>query len=54
MLTLPPSGVRMPVSIFIVVDFPAPLGPTKAVICPSGISKETLSTAVLKDFFFSL
>src|SRR5438132_544639 len=35
----------MPVSIFTVVDLPAPLGPRRATSCPVGISRSRLRTA---------
>ena len=37
----------MPVSILMVVDFPAPLGPMKANASPSSTEKEMPSTAFL-------
>ena len=36
MVAVPPVGSSMPVSIFSVVDFPAPLGPRKPTIWPGG------------------
>src|ERR1017187_4668693 len=45
-VAVPLVGASMPVSIFKVVDFPAPLGPRKPTICPAGISSESPSTAV--------
>ena len=41
----PPSGVRNPVSIFMVVDLPAPLGPRKPSTSPGLTSNDRLSTA---------
>jgi len=40
-------NTALPVSIDIVVVFPAPLCPSSAVICPSYILHETLLTAIL-------
>src|SRR5690554_3454693 len=45
MEALPPSGVRKPVSIFMVVDLPAPFGPRKPRTSPGFTSKDRLSTA---------
>ena len=45
--TRPALGVRMPVSILIVVDFPAPFGPSKASSSPASTRSVTPSTAVL-------
>ena len=45
-VAVPLVGARIPVSIFKVVDFPAPLGPRNPTICPAGISSESASTAV--------
>ena len=42
---IPAVGLRMPVSILIVVVFPAPLGPSKAKISPDFIDKLTSFTA---------
>ena len=39
--TRPPLGTRMPVSILIVVDLPAPFGPTQPTISPRSIVNET-------------
>src|SRR5687767_9582670 len=41
----PLLGTRMPVSIFTVVDFPAPFGPTYPTSEPASIAKVTSSTA---------
>ncbi len=43
---VPEVGVRKPVTIFMVVDFPAPFGPRKPSTSPRWTWKETLSTAV--------
>src|SRR5688572_23104770 len=43
----PPLGCRKPVSIFMVVDFPAPLGPRKPSTVPGSTRKLTPSTAVI-------
>ena len=43
--TWPDVAGKKEVIIFIIVLFPAPLGPKKPTICPFGISKETLSNA---------
>ena len=48
---LPLVGSIKPVSIFIVVDLPAPLGPKRPIISPSFISKEILSTATKLPYF---
>src|SRR5690606_36617962 len=45
MEALPPSGARKPVSIFMVVDLPAPLGPRNPSTSPGLTSKDKLSTA---------
>src|SRR6266478_638186 len=42
----PDVGASSPVSILIVVDFPAPLGPRKPKNCPAVTRRSTLSTAV--------
>ena len=42
---VPESGSSMPVSILMVVDFPAPLGPSTPRISPGSTSKEIPSTA---------
>src|ERR1700693_3308911 len=42
---LPSEGLRSPVSIRIVVDFPEPFGPRKPKTLPRGTSNETWSTA---------
>ena len=49
----PLSGSRKPVSIFIVVDFPAPFGPRKPTTSPLCTLKLILSTATNSpnDFF---
>src|SRR5262245_31769674 len=44
--TAPALGVRNPVTIFIVVDLPAPLGPRKPRTSPLATSKDTPSTAL--------
>ncbi|MNP26653.1 hypothetical protein D3C76_1195160 [compost metagenome] len=46
MLALPEVGARKPVSIFMVVDLPAPLGPRKPRTSPGATRKDRLSTAV--------
>ena len=46
MVAVPLVGSSMPVSIFSVVDLPAPLGPRKPEIWPAGTSNERSSTAV--------
>ena len=48
--TRPLLGTRMPVSIFIVVDLPAPLGPIYPTISPSFTRNETSSTATTVCF----
>ena len=42
----PLSGSKKPVSIFIVVDFPAPFGPRKPTTSPLDTDKSILSTAI--------
>src|SRR5216684_5521216 len=42
----PELGASNPVSILMVVDFPAPLGPRKPKNCPGATRKSTLSTAI--------
>ena len=42
----PLSGSKKPVSIFIVVDFPAPFGPRKPTTSPLETDKSILSTAI--------
>src|SRR5215469_13701959 len=42
---LPDVGASSPVSILMVVDFPAPLGPRKPKNCPGATRRLTLSTA---------
>src|SRR5229473_2110856 len=42
----PEVGSSSPVSILIVVDFPAPLGPRKPKNCPAVTRRSTLSTAM--------
>jgi hypothetical protein len=44
-VTVPSLGLRMPVSILIVVDLPAPLGPKKPYSVPRSTAKSTWSTA---------
>ena len=46
----PPLGFNMPVSIDIRVLFPAPLGPSRAVICPSYTLNEASSNAFNNGF----
>lgn len=41
----PEVGVRMPVSILMVVDLPAPFGPSRASSSPGATSKVTSETA---------
>ena len=43
----PSVGKRIPVSIFMVVDFPAPLGPIHATRSPLLMLNEILSTALI-------
>src|SRR5579885_280203 len=43
--TAPPLGTRIPVSILIVVDFPAPFGPIRPIISPRSIRNESSYTA---------
>src|SRR5882757_9824309 len=43
----PLSGIAWPVSIRIVVDLPAPLGPSSPRQIPSGTSRSSPSTAVI-------
>src|SRR5947209_15713061 len=45
-LTVPPLGWRMPVSILMVVDLPAPFGPINPIISPRSISSERSCTAL--------
>ena len=45
MLASPSLGARNPVRSFIVVDFPAPLGPRKAATCPCGMENVTSRVA---------
>ena len=42
---MPAVGWRMPASILIVVDLPAPFGPTNATRSPGSIRNDTPSTA---------
>src|SRR6202453_5328425 len=46
-LASPEVGTMMPVSILIVVDFPAPLGPSSASSSPGATENETSATAVV-------
>ena len=46
----PDDGLIRPATIIAIVDFPEPLSPTKAYVCPLSIEKLTLSTA-FKSFF---
>ncbi len=48
----PEVGSRIPQSIFIVVDLPAPLAPRNPNISPLRTSNETLSTEVKSPKFF--
>lgn len=41
----PALGVKIPVIILIVVDFPAPFGPMKATRSPAAMVNDTLDTA---------
>jgi hypothetical protein len=43
--TVPPVGKRMPVSILIGIDLPAPFGPRWPTLSPSSIMKAMPSTA---------
>src|SRR5215218_4850435 len=43
----PASGIACAVSIFIVVDLPAPFGPSRPTHVPSGTSRSSPSTAVM-------
>ena len=52
MVMLPAVGVRAPVSIFIVVVLPAPLGPKKPVISPFSSWKLIAFTAVCCPYIF--
>ena len=45
----PSLGCKMPVSILMVVDLPAPLGPMKANISPFSSEKLTSETAVISS-----
>ena len=47
MRALPASGSRKPVSIFMVVDLPAPLGPRKPSTSPCRTRSEMPSTAMI-------
>src|ERR1039457_6237342 len=49
---LPPSAGISPVSMRMVVDFPAPLGPRKPKNDPRGTSRSTPSTAALRPYDF--
>ena len=42
----PELGANSPVSILMVVDFPAPLGPRKPKNCPAATVRSMASTAV--------
>ena len=44
--TVPEVGVTRPISIAIVVVFPAPLPPSRPVIVPRGSANEMPATAV--------
>ncbi len=44
--TVPPAIGRRPTHTSTVEVFPAPLGPTRAVTCPAGASKDRPETAV--------
>ena len=46
MLAVPAVGGNYPVSIFIVVVFPAPFGPRKPTISPRSTLKQTSLTAM--------
>src|SRR5690554_1716787 len=48
---LPLVGYRVPVSIFMVVDLPAPLGPSIPMISSSFTLKDTSLTAITGTFF---
>jgi hypothetical protein len=52
MLADPLLGATNPVSIFIVVDFPAPFGPRKPRTSPAEHSKLKLSTTVCWPYLF--
>ena len=43
-------GARLPVIIFIVVDLPAPLGPSRPIISPLRSDKDTSLTAILLPY----
>ena len=47
-LTVPDVGFISPSIHLIVVDFPAPLGPTNPVIFPFSITNDTLSIATVE------
>jgi hypothetical protein len=47
MSTAPESGVRRPVAMAIVVDFPAPFGPSSPKTSPAGTSSHNPSTAAI-------
>ncbi len=47
---LPPEAGMKQERIFMVVDFPAPLGPRKPTICPLSTVKETSDTAVIGPY----
>ena len=53
MLIYPEEGCSIPVSIDIVVVFPAPFYPSNANIYPFYISKDIWSTAVISSNFFA-
>lgn len=43
-------GARLPVIIFIIVDLPAPLGPSRPTISPLRSDKDTSLTAILLPY----
>ena len=49
---IPESGCRMPVSMFMVVDLPAPLWPNRQNIYPSNRLRLSLSTIILSSKVF--
>src|SRR5436853_5911210 len=51
-VAVPEVGNRNPVSMRIVVVFPAPFGPRKPTISPFATSKEMWSTARLRAYLF--
>ena len=51
--TLPDVAERQPVIMFMVVDLPAPLGPSSPYIFPFSMLNEMPRTAVFEPYFFT-